>query len=51
MAKFNRLAKRKHNAEIDIDRIRQAISAALKDGRSRDTVTVEDVKRLRAEVN
>ena len=48
---FNKLAKSRYGIDIDTNRIRKAISFALKDGRFKDRVTVEDVKRLKTEVN
>ena len=50
-AKFKKFAKRKFNASININKIKKAISFALKDGRLKNRVTAEDMKRVKARVN
>lgn len=49
--KFKKRAKRRLNANIDISKIKKAISFALKDGRLKNRVTVDDIKKVKAEVN
>lgn len=50
-AKFKKIAKRNFNANININKIKKAISFALKDGRLKNRVTVEDMKRVQAKIN
>lgn len=48
-SKFKQFAKKRFNKNIDVHIIKKVISLALEDGRKKDRVTVEDIKRIRAE--
>jgi len=47
--KFKKIAKKQFNKNINLNEIKTAISLALKDGRKKDKVTVEDIKRVQTE--
>ena len=49
--KFKRLAERKFNMSINVNKIKKAIFFALKDGRDKNKITIEDIKRVKAGVS
>lgn len=50
-SKFRRLTKGRFNRDVNLKKIKCAISIALKDGRVKDRVTPDDIERVKAKLN